>query len=298
MAARWSTEDFDIATDQKSAAAGADFYIPFAISRTDPVKSARIGGFKARLRTAIQTLRPREGEVLLAQYAEGGEKDRFFDLENMLFYNVGASAFAACAMYGIAFSRLPDRAAFCQRNGIQNREYVYSYQCLPLAGVESLFSGLPPLANWRDVPLNRQEADTPAKYWKALRGERDRVTAFARAESSVSDGFALRIDLRLPDRIRLANRIKPLLDGVICAFHGENAQVQACLNDFCTRQHCEELSAPRRFPAVLGERAYIRPYRHGQSFSWNPADHLCGLALVTVSYGGRTPLFSGEIYQM
>lgn len=293
-----NTGFFDIVANQQSVFAASDFYIPFEIGHIQSDKNTQIRDFKSKLRTAIEMMRPQNSEILFAQYDEDGEKNRFFDLENMLFYNLGSSAFANCASHGISFSALPDKAALCQQNGIKNRKCVYCYQCLPLSAAESNFADLPLMAAWNDVPLDRHEANSPAKYWKAIRNTRDRVTVFDYAESPISNYFALKIELYLPIQVKLANTIKPLLDGVICAFHGESARSLACLTDFCTRQHCEELSIPNKFPFVLGEREFIRPYRNGQSFLWNPADDLCKLALVTVSYGAEMPSFSGKIYEL
>lgn len=293
-----NTEYFDIAADPKRVLAASDFYIPFEIGSVQPDKSAQIRDYKSRLRAAIGRMRPQNSEILFAQYAEDGEANRFFDLENMLFYNLGLSAFGDCAAHGISFSALPDKSALCRQNGIKNRKCVYCYQCLPLSAAEANFAGLPLMAAWRDVPLNRHEANAPAKYWKALRSARDQVTVPDNAGPPISGCFALKIELYLPVQIKLANTIKPLLDGVICAFHGENDRCLDCLTDFCTRQHCEELSIPNQFPCILGEREWIRPYRNGRSFLWNPADELCKLALVTISYSAETPSFSGKIYDL
>lgn len=298
MALTLNTEYFDIAASQNSVFAASDFYVPFEIGRAQSEKNTQIRDFKSKLRTAIGTMRLQNNEILFAQYAEGREKNRFFDLENMLFYNLGPSAFAGCAVHGISFSALRDKAALCQQNGVKNRKYVYCYQCIPLSAAESHFADLPLMANWSDVPLNHYESNSPAKYWKAIRSARDSVTVFDTVESPLASDFALKIELSFPVQVKLANVIKPLLDGVICAFHGESAQVLDCLTDFCMRQHCEELSIPNQFPAVLGKREFIRPYRNGQSFLWNPADDLCKLVSVTVSYDAEMPSFSGKIFKL
>lgn len=293
-----STEFFDIAADPSGIYAASDFYIPFEINHTASDKNTQVRRFKQELRAAIQALRPQNDEILFAQYAEDGENDRFFDLENMLLYNLGPSAFGSCGIHGISFSALPDKPEKCREHGVKNRKYAYSYRCRPLRATEAEFSSLRRMATWNDVPLNPREAGSPAKYWKALRGAGERVTAFEYAESPIASGFALKIQLHLPAQAKLANMIKPLLDGVVCAFHGENADGLDCLIDFCVRHHCQELAIPNRFPAVLGNRELIRPYRNGQSFIWNPADDLCKLALVTVSYGSETPRFSGDLYRL
>lgn len=298
MGWRVTTDFFDIAADQKRVFAASDFYIPFEIRHDPSEKNAQVRNFKARLCAAIKMLRPQDGEVLFAQYAEDGGKNRFFDLENMLFYNLGASPFADCAVHGISFSSLPDQAALCRQNGVRERKYAYIYQCLPLSAAESRFAALPLMAEWRGVPLDCHEPNRPEKYWKALRRAGDSVTAFDYTESPAANSFALKIALDLPKQVKLANTIKPLLDGVICAFHGEDARCLEYLADFCVRQRCEELSIPGPFPPVLGKRAYIRPYRNGRSFQWDPADDLCKLALVTASYGAEAASFSGEIYAL
>jgi len=296
----WSlnTAFFDIAASEKSVLAASDFYIPFEIGPSQADKKTQIMDFKSNLRTAIALMRPQGSEILFAQYAEDSGKNRFFDLENMLFYNLGPSAFADCGGHGISFSTLPDKAALCRENGLKNRKHVYRYKCLPLPAVESHFANLPLMAEWNDVPLDHREAGTPAKYWKAIRCARDKVTVFDYVESPITSCFALRIALCLPKEVRLASTIKPLIDGVVCAFHGEDARCLACLTDFCVRQCCEKLAVPNQFPAVLGKREFIHPYRDGRSVLWDPADDLCRLALITVSYGTEDSLFSGEIYKL
>lgn len=292
------TEFFDIAANEKSVLAASEFYIPFETGPSQADKNAQIMDFRSKLRTAIGLMRPQGREILFAQYAEDGGENRLFDLENMLFYNLGSSSFTNCAVHGISFSALPDKAALCRENGLKNRKHVYRYQCLPLSAIESHFTDLPLMVKWTDVLLDHREAGTPAKYWKAIRRARDKVTVFDYAESPVTNSFAMKIALYLPQEVRLANTIKPLIDGVVCAFHGEDARCLACLTDFCAHQHCEELAVPNQFPAVLGERDFIHPYRSGRSFLWDPADNFCRLALITVSYGSEAPLFSGEIYKL
>lgn len=288
------TDCFALAAGQRSVFAAADFYIPYEIGGTQLDKSGQINQFKSELCAAIRRMQPQDGEVLFAQYAE--ETDRFFDLENMLFYNLGASPFTDCTAHGISFSALPDKTALCREVGIEDRAYVYAYQCLPLTAVASRFAGLPLLAEWNGVPLDRREASTLKKYWKALHSSEDQVTAFSRQQPP--NCFALQIELHLPRPVKLANTIKPLIDGVVCAFHDPDVRCWDCLAEFCRREHCGELAAPRMFPAVLGEREVIRPYRNGQSFLWNPADDLCRLALVSTSYGGESSSFSGKIYRL
>lgn len=293
----WNAASFDIAANLTSVFAASDFYIPFETGHAPLDHALQIQNFKSELRGAIKMMRPQSGEILFAQYAGEGAKGRFFDLENMLFYNIGLSPFASCAAHGISFSILPDQGALCQQNRIKNRKHAYFYQCLPLPSIESHFAALPLMAKWSDVPLNPHEANSPAKYWKALRGARDQISVFECAESPLTTDFALKIELHLPIRIKLVNTVKPLLDGVVCAFHGEDIRSLDCLADFCTRQHCEELCKPNSFPPVLGKREFIRPYRNGRSFLWNPADDFCKLALVTVSYETESPSFCGEIYK-
>lgn len=293
-----SAEFFDIAANEKNVLASSDFYIPFEIGPSQADKRAQIADLRSKLRMAIGIMRPQEHEILFAQYAEDGGKGRSFDLENMLFYNLGPSSFADCAVHGISFSALPDKAALCRQNGLKNRKHVYSYQCLPLSAIASRFADLPLMARWTDVPLDPHEAGTVAKYWKALRRAKNRVTVFDHAGSSISSCFALKIELYLPRKVKLANTIKPLIDGIVCAFHGEDARCLACLTDFCTRQHCVELAIPHGSPAVLGDREYIRPYRNGRSFLWDPADDRCKSVLVTASCDAEAPCFSGEIYKL
>jgi hypothetical protein len=102
--------------------------------------------------------------------------------------------------------------------------------------------------------------------------------------------FALHIELGTPTPLQnVANIIKPLLDGVVCAMHAES-QVDAEAVERLSRasmwdatEISNRLSAPPN--AILGSRRLLQCYR--DFVKWDPADDLCDDCTVLVSPASR-----------
>lgn len=286
---------FDVIAGENGVFAVSDFCIPFEIGRSSKAYAADVALFKTQLRKELCRMKPRDGEVLLARYAEEGGGG--YDLENRLFYNIGASAFRSSAVNGLAFSRLIDIDTECRSFGAGRSKCIYSYSFIAPEAAESRLSGIEPVAEWNDVLLPLNGKSSPEKYWRALRSHMANAVASERPRRAVTGEFALVIKLGLTRRVTPANLVKPLVDGVVCAFHGEDERAVSSLKELFGLRGGDY----RRYvglSALLGEKGYIRSYGNGASFRWYPDDDRCAFALVTVKYGSAAPHFSGKLFEL
>lgn len=268
------TEHYDIVCNKGDILAMSDYFIPLEIGHS--AQSAEKWRFRSRLQAALRHLVLREGTVLLGQYYEENTHHGIFDLENMLFYNIGSTAFKPLVETGIAFSVLDPATPLSG-----NRKCCYVYQLALVQEVTAQFSSYTPAVEWKGVALDFSIPQSPLRYWQALRSQQDKIKRFV-LEHTVDGGFAVFIELHLRRKVSLAATIKPLLDGVICAFHGEYG--------FDPAAYFRQMIYPPFEHAVLEPREYYRSNR-----GWNPADERCRLALVTVSYDAESPYFNGKL---
>lgn len=206
------------------------------------------------LRAALRQLR---GLQLCARFA-GAEGSRF-DLENVLFYNVGCSAFRALASRRVRFERAFDVPP--APSGIA-RPWHHSYS-----------ASLPCL--WQPGPtVARLSLSTPrpslsvAALW--LAGQQIRTES-----GSVSDRDPLfvRIHLKTPRPLNLTEVVKKLIDGVFCSLHSYAGEPSA---DLVSRISSaagiaqDTVGAYLARPGPLGPVRYVWPFRTG--LQWSPAD--------------------------
>jgi len=216
--------------------------------------------YRPELRQALRALEAVPGEVLVAELIT--DDDRFFDVENVLLYNVGASSFRHLTTEGIVFRRVTGRSAAAT--------YTATYE---VAIAPDWFAGREPVAHW-DFEMNRLSSSTKThEAWWAMRTGRIEVVGDAVGV------FGLDL-LVTPPAGRVANVAgfaKPLLDGVVCALHKEEGTISPeatawLANDLriTEREVAKGLAGPA---APLGAVRLVRATSAG--VQWNPADHLC-----------------------
>jgi hypothetical protein len=229
--------------------------------------------FRQDLRIALAVLqRPIETEEMLhAIYS--AKTTEFVDAENVLIYNVGASSLRHLMTTGVRFERgftVPNPPAFVLRPGpLHYHRYALASR---LAFHEHWRSGHL-LARFDQVGID--QITKPGPIFTAIRRTAEPPTL----PLTTPTRYGIRLTLRGPRTGGgLAGFIKPLLDGVICAYHRHNGQD---LNDVAERMHraglgpasilSRELQDERW--QVLGSRRLVKPFRDG--FKWNPADEAC-----------------------
>lgn len=139
---------------------------------------------------------------------------------------------------------------------------------------------------------------TPVRYYSALQSNPALVNRVDTLANKQDGTFGLHIKLHLHRRVSLVTAMKPLLDGVICAFHKEE-NVQSIVDSF-------RLASDAPFPQqglderfyTLGTKDYLHLYRHGCSCKWNPGDNRCRFAVISVDYFFGAPSFDGTLFEI
>lgn len=253
---------FELRHDAKSVEIWTDTRLPF---------QPRGGMLEARsaLKQAISSLKPSSHQMLLAEYMSC-DRD-FFDLENVLFYNVGSGPFARVAQNG-----LHGKSQRCSPPASPSGRPFRHYQRY---GFEN-FSDAPQLPNVA-LSFRVQPLTTATKvhqvWWAASVG-------LAQDADAIPGRFALCVEVP-PITCNIAAIIKQLLDGVISAMHPANTVDVTAAQRLAaaTAWGIDSIITRLRSPSLplLAPRQVLRTYR--QFVKWDPADELCDEFLVVPS---------------
>lgn len=250
---------------------------------------------RAILRGALARLSAESGQVLHAWFA--GPKPPNSDVENLVLYNVdagGASLIDACC-FGVRFeldSQNYESGASCR----------YRYRLVPSTEPLSSWRLGPRLVRFVGVDLGEfGPRHRLAKTWMAIHN----APAEVEQQLTPIDGaFGVFLDLEAPASVSgiKPELVKPLVDGVICAFQAHLDE--STVTDMASRiandiQAAQEkvskylLAADR---AVLGARLRL-VHQRGAGVQWSPSDHLCVAGQVLHTAGDRWRL-SGAIHAL
>ena len=292
-----TVDAFNIEYDGITLWAAAKYCIPFQINHSNTEKNKQIKSFKNKLENRIRAMELDPEDILVAQYGELG-KPRFFDIENMCIYNLGTSVFSECCPTDIAFMELTKQEIETHRSTFFNpSDWKYFYAYAPFQrNALALFCDLKPLiAKWEGIIIDRHIPNSPFKYWKSIRSQINKVTVYEKLKSANESPYGLKITLHLPKKVLPASIMKPLLDGVVCAFHKHCDPVplhQILNEDFNTLVAGIETDF-----SLFGVQNYLQAYRNKTTIKWNPADERLKFAWVSIIEEDYIPFFDGEIYQ-
>lgn len=252
----------------------------------------------------VQSLCVDDNKVLLASYG-GKAPDKNYDLENKLLYNIGTGAFSSI------FKNFPKQIVFKTNDGPVDEKspyrYLYKYEVVPSEVVEAL-GRKTLIAKW-NVTIGSTLPKQAEEYYLALRTaiRNSRVESQNKDEPDENEvmlcglercdetAFGIKITLTVPESNKTTHPVsvmKHLLDGVICAFHGEKGETEQMLKE---KFKDEELKCQADWP-ILGNQDYLRKYRNG--FKWYPADEANRLKFgwIIVKCEGEEYKMSGSIY--
>lgn len=245
------------------------------------------------LRAALKQMTP-EGQAMLYARYSSGEK-YIFDVENVLFYNVGNSAFSHLDIRHLLFERVFEKASHLEED--KNFPHNQQYSCsLPVSPYWDKRSSLAALENVICPPLNGSLK--PHAVWSALK--RTDIQVYERAILSEPLGFNVTICIPRNANINVIAGLKALLDGVIAAFHVHNGanllEVAMRLSNVMSASSDEmELMLMDSIKAVLGSRDLVQSYRSG--IKWNPADdRLVHVEIKIEIYDQEEWSMSGELF--
>jgi len=216
---------------------------------------------KKEIRRNVKLLNPREYNHLNARLITS-EKD-FFDVENVLFYNVGSGAFSHLRLDEVSFTLVYDS------NGRSNK-YTYSYELTSEATTEEINDTILEFSFEMDKMTSEMK---PLDYWHALNQGDIKISKLMNPKE-----FGLSIVIEIPEKHRnITSLFKPMIDGLISAFHYQNSVNQDVLNYITKKKHISDdvvlSQLSHKDYTFLGERNLISSYRNG--IKWNPEDEKC-----------------------
>lgn len=224
----------------------------------------------------------------------------FFDLENVLFYNVGAAPFRHLNIKSLLFERGYQQPSIINGNQF---EHYQLYQIIK--GDNEITSNYwekkRTLATWENVLIPKLTSEVkPHFIWKAMKRGTIKVK---NGGTSTFYGMEVNIKTPLHANINLVSVIKPLIDGIISAFHYHDSsnidevvfRLKPLIN-LPTKEIKQLLLTKNN--CVLGARNLIQPYRKG--VKWNPADDAFQIFKISIESQQKNVdwAIDGEIFSI
>jgi hypothetical protein len=258
--------------------------------------------FRTEIRQGLQAMVAPSGDVLHAVY--GSLSEDLVDAENVLFYNVGTSHFTHLANDGIRFERAYEQPPQIPKAVDYIPKHYHRYMTTGRQDEFTHWHRGQTLATWADSncgPIT-SSLKVPA-VWLGIK-----LAAHTLSDPSHTPPkqFGVSVHLRYGAKqtnIHPATVVKPLLDGIIAAFHQHawgskyDAEVLKRLTAV-TGRSVSELIKILAAPGVLGPRLLV--YCHGMGLQWNPKDEDCMAAeiLLVQDTGGDGVQVSGELFEV
>jgi len=251
---------FQIIENNKNVTGYSNFRLPF-----EP-KNISLS-YREQLKKNIRTLQLENNEILRARYTTNVVD--FFDIENILFYNVGASSFKNICRHGIIMEfENKKNLAYPDLNHKVEYQIVNKRQKL-LVESEQRISNF----DFQIPALNTK--NRVSDYWFSMHS--GTISLNHHNQNSISN-FGLYIELETSKiNFNIVGIMKSLVDGIISGYHIENNSDTIAEERISNMLDIEKkiittllLNADY---GVLGKRNLVSSYRN--SVKWNPADDKC-----------------------
>jgi len=239
-----------------------------------------------RLAGEIRSLRLERAQVLRGIFVSD-DRDTV-DAENVLFYNLGASAFAH-APQCVRFERSWEAAPSAPVSLAGPPRYQQVYEGARAAdGFRSWEVCADGMAAWSEIPCPKVVGDRAGWHiWKAMREASESINVDSGAARGAAD-FAISMIVRVPATrsARAMSAIKGAIDGVIASFQ------RFAVGDLRAREVAELLDAglpntsPERLLGLLtedrGRLFWQPPFNAKGRLALNPCDDRCVAGELTV----------------
>jgi hypothetical protein len=250
--------------------------------------------FRTALRASLSSLGATGQAGIRAEFASTSRD--FVDVENVLFYNVGPANFARADRSALLFERSGEVPP--PPSGAGAGPHYHRYEVIAEASWRH-WVAMEVAADFGPTLIPPLGSLTPmAGIWHAVRNGPLRES---RAGSD-SHRLGLTVDILAPREVHLASVMKPVIDGVIAAFHAhdgsdheELARRVAASLSIDAGEVASLLDGDDR--AVLGRRRLI--WRRGIGVQWNPGDDLLQAVLLrTATHPGTNWTIAGRIVRL
>lgn len=247
--------------------------------------------FRDALRNALRSeLKPADDSCLIAEYSGTGAG--VSDVENLLFYNVGTASFSHLKTNELRMKTVIP--APIHPGGFHHR---YNYRVAARAALTEPEWNHDLAVHWDDVETDGfRGGKKPFAFWLSLIRHPERIHSIHPISQSRCFGVEIFLTVPINESLHLTSIMKPLLDGVICAFHGADAALQMQAEEIA-----ERLKIPKELlyqtHCILGETCFVNLYRNG--VKWNPQDDRCTAARLVIRHSNMPEYkFSGNIYRL
>lgn len=203
-------------------------------------------------------------------YAAYTSKEKaHFDLENVLFYNIGNSAFSKIPIRHLVFESIPERPN--SYNGAGYPHY-YLYQSNLIDKTYWLQTEV--VSSWVNIHIPRLTSATKV-HWIWYWMKKGQIEVKSQLNDFERLGLSLNIAIPKGISISMISVIKPLLDGIIASFQAHNNTDSSEVVYRLSGTMDVSIDELDRFlnmksQAVLGSIGLVQPYRN--FVKWNPAD--------------------------
>ena len=277
------TKDYIVLSSDCEVMACSKIKIPF---QPNPEQTV----FRDLIRSKLQALRPFDNQMLYAKF--GSVSSEFTDIENALFYNIGTSFFSTALSNktSVYFQRIQPNE-MCDRTD-WDFQYFYHYTWAPKGNHKEWWE-YDIICEWSDIPLNKiNSAAKATDYYLAIKNYPELVKCF---EDRCETTLGLKICLSIPRTSKFANVVsamKPMIDGVICAFHTPDGIAAEEVSEQLNVNKEVFLSSEK---TCLGKHCYISPYR--TSVKWNPQDERLDYVIIEpIVVDEDVFSFSGQLF--
>lgn len=251
--------DFHIVSNAKSVKAISNYRIPFEPKGIEKE-------FRNSLRNELSKLKLSNNEILFATFKNSNSD--FFDVENILFYNIGASAFRNISANGIIFE-YPEETFQTVQGSNQ-----YEYTLINKADYCSFFTD--ETACKFEFEVDNINTNTKAhNYWYAFHN--GNIYNYS-ITSNKTNYFGIDIQIYTHQSFyNLSSLIKPMLDGIISALHYELNFDEIGIERLAHKLNKKTINILDLFKkkpySILKSRNILQSYRSG--IKWNPQDERC-----------------------
>lgn len=289
----------------KSLEIQSDFSVNYP---SNDIISAEAYRLKYHIYHEVQSLRT-NNNVLLSTYA--GNSPENSDIENLLFYNIGTGAFSKVFQSSKEMKQVAFKMDSTSQENQSSHKYKYEVVCSKNVEKDNL-CGKTLIAKWNGITIGRTLPQKPDEYYAALRSVTVRKTNDSRDKPHENEVirygseqcetfFGIKIELIVPDSkksIHPVSVMKHLLDGVICAFHGEEGEeTKKSVQKRFQKNGLNKDEIKKFFDKnseqlnLFGNRNYLT-----KSSRWNPEDDRLQFGWIVVKCEGKAYKMSGEIY--
>ena len=267
--------------------------IRFPLFGADPPRSHHwLKDFRKQIQEDLSHLKLGHGDILYASYVSS-EKG-FFDVENVLFYNIGTKHFDNLTRNGLMFER-----GIIEPPKIDKFIFPHFQQYSIEKSSFSYWERENELATFSSAPLNFSNNTKVDNIWFSLK--RGNIKSLGLAE--VPQYFGLNIEVNSNKKIKISSILKVLLDGIISAFQCHLTNNTPDEFDITSKrlgidsEKVKELLLDKR-NAVLGSAKLISKFQQ-TSIKWNPKDDgLVAVKIIPKYSDLEYTTFSGKIYSV